>query len=224
MDRHEENHIRRAVKELSEFDSRRQRGQFDRDSLNDALQQLRELAQADLSDTYRFSFDIGHDVTQWRANWRFADSYAARAEGGGVLLDLCHELDMAACLVPDAALGAVESIGHVGYPGVDMATRISFQGAALGSVSMDYLSPVSTRRIDIAGTARRRSVDLLAVTFDRNQMFLAALRDWLALVDGHAVSRVEHLPRLDLVGRSARLVAEAWAARRFVGALTGDKP
>ena len=47
VDRHEENHIRRAVKELSEFDRRRQRGQFDRDSLNDALHHLRDLAQAD---------------------------------------------------------------------------------------------------------------------------------------------------------------------------------
>lgn len=185
---------------------------------------FRELAQADLGDTYRFSFDIGHDVTQWRANWCFATSYAARADGGGVLLDLCHELDMATCLFPAAVLGAVESLGHARYPGVDMATRISFGGAALGTVSMDYLSPVSTRRIDIAGTGARRVVDLLAVTIDRNQMFLAALRDWLALIEGHAVSGVEHLPRLDRVGRSARMVAEAWAARQFVGALTGDRP
>ena len=47
VDRHEENHIRRAVQELSEFQNRRQRGQFDRNSLNDALHHLRDLAQAD---------------------------------------------------------------------------------------------------------------------------------------------------------------------------------
>lgn len=185
---------------------------------------FRELVSADLSDTWWFSFDIGHDVTQWRSNWRFSDSYAARADGGGVLLDLCHELDMAVCLFPGAVLGAVESIGHVRYPGVDMATRISFGGVAQGSVSMDYLSPVSTRRIDIAGIVDRRVVDLLAVPFERNQMFLAAMRDWLALIDGQGVSGVEHLPRLDLVGHSCRILAQTWAARRFVGELAGDKP
>jgi len=185
---------------------------------------FRELAGADLGGTYRFSFDIGHDVTLWRANWRFADSYAARAAGGGVLLDLCHELDMAACLFPAATLDAVESIGHRRYPGVDMATRISLGGNALGSVSMDYLSPVSTRRIDIAGTDVRRVVDLLAWPLERNQMFLAVMRDWLALIEGQPASGVEHPPRLDLVGRSCRMVVDAYAARHFVGELTGEKP
>lgn len=185
---------------------------------------FRDLATADLSDTYRFSFDIGHDVTQWRQNWRFSDSYAARPAGGGVLLDLCHELDMATCLFPMAEIGAVDCIGHSAYPGVDMATRISLGGAALGSVSMDYLSPVSTRKIDIAGTRARRSIDLLSVAFVRNEMFLAAIRDWLALIDGGAVSGVEHLPRLDRVQDSCSRIASAWQARRFVGHLTGDKP
>ena len=185
---------------------------------------FRDLASADLSDTYRFSFDIGHDVTQWRKNWRFSDSYASRPQGGGVLLDLCHELDMATCLFPGAEIGAVDCIGHVNYPGVDMATRIVLGGAALGTVSMDYLSPVSTRTIDIAGARVRRSIDLLSIAFARNEMFLAAMRDWLALVDGRAVSTVEHLPRLDLVGDSCTRIAAAWQARRFVGQISGDKP
>lgn len=185
---------------------------------------FRDLAAADLSDTYRFSFDIGHDVTQWRNNWRFSDSYAARPKGGGVLLDLCHELDMATCLFPMAQISAVDSIGHSAYPGVDMATRITLDGAALGMVSMDYLSPVSTRKIDIAGAKTRRSIDLLSIAFVRNEMFLAAMRDWLALIDGHAVNGVEHLPRLDRVQDSCARIVAAWQARHFVGYLAGEKP
>ena len=53
---------------------------------------FRYLAAADLSDTFRFGFEIGHDVTQWRQNWTFSQSYASQPTGGGVLLDLCHEL------------------------------------------------------------------------------------------------------------------------------------
>ena len=63
---------------------------------------FRLLARLDLSSVYDASFGIGHDVRQWRKNWSFAASYAARPEGGGVLLDLCHELDMAQTLFPAA--------------------------------------------------------------------------------------------------------------------------
>ncbi len=47
VDRHEANHIRRAVQELTEFAERRQRGRFDRGSLNEAIEHLRDLARAD---------------------------------------------------------------------------------------------------------------------------------------------------------------------------------
>ena len=70
VDRHEADHIRRAVRELTEFAERRRRGRFDHDSLNDAIHHLRDLAQADqlhprdrsrvaahLSDLYRLRED-----------------------------------------------------------------------------------------------------------------------------------------------------------------------
>jgi predicted dehydrogenase len=195
---------------------------------------FRHLASADLSSTYAYRFEIGHDVTQWRANWRFSESYAARPEGGGVLLDLCHELDMAHCLFP-GALGAVECLGHKRYPGIDMATRITRNGPALGTVAMDYLSPVSTRRIEIAGRGRRILFDLIAgryedgartldFPFARNDMFLAAMRDFLALAQGRAPSAVEHLPRLDLARPASEEIAAARAARHFVGDIPGEAP
>lgn len=195
---------------------------------------FRHLAASDLSDAYRYSFEIGHDVTQWRQNWTFADSYAARPEGGGVLLDLCHELDMAHCLFP-GLLGVVESLGHIRYPGVDMATQIARAGPVIGTVAMDYLSPVSTRRLEVAGTRKRRSFDFAAgryldgdeeleLPFERNQMFLALMRDFLALAQGKAPSAVEHLPRLDLARSSCEEIAAAHQARRFTGHLDGGKP
>ena len=47
VDRHEADHIRRAVRELTQFEERRQRGRFDRGSLNEAIENLRDLARAD---------------------------------------------------------------------------------------------------------------------------------------------------------------------------------
>ncbi|NJM84377.1 MAG: Gfo/Idh/MocA family oxidoreductase [Tabrizicola sp.] len=201
---------------------------------------FRTLAAGDLSDVFQFSLTIGHDVTQWRSGWRFSDSYAARAEGGGVLLDLCHEIDMAACLFPGLSVRAVESLGHPAYPGVDMASRISLgRSGVSGEVAMDYLTPRLHRRTILRGTQRMHDFDYAAQRYatadaagvhlidkplERNEMFLSAMRDFLALVAGRASSGVEHLPRLDLCQHAAQLVTEAWAARRFSGRITKEIP
>jgi predicted dehydrogenase len=201
---------------------------------------VRALAEADLSDVFQFALTIGHDVTQWRANWLFSQSYAARATGGGVLLDLCHELDMATCLFPGLDLTGVESLAHPAFPGVDFASRISLRrGALVGDVSMDYLTPGLHRRAHLRGTERMHDFDfaaqayrvtdgagprLLDLSLERNAMFLDAMRDFLALAAGSAPSANPLLPRLDRAMDSARLVARSWAARRFVGEIAKEIP
>lgn len=202
---------------------------------------FRALADTDLSQVFRFALAIGHDVTQWRANWRFSDSYAARPEGGGVLLDLCHEIDVAACLLPGLDLSSVESLGHARYPGVDMASLLTLRAAngAAGTVAMDYLCPRLVRHTRLEGPGAMQDFDFASGTYrtirgagtethdlpqDRNAMFLDAMRDFLALVAGRAPSAHPHLPRFDLVRDNCRLIARAWAARRFCGLIEKDIP
>lgn len=201
---------------------------------------VRRLAEADLGSVYDASFGIGHDVRLWRKNWSFAESYAARPDGGGVLLDLCHELDLALALLPGLRLAEVASLGHPDFPGVDFATRIALSGPGqLASVAMDYLSPVSFRRILLRGTGLIVEFDLisgrysldegqgardLALPFERNDMFLAGMRDFLHLVAGRETDGSPLLPRLDRVAGPCRVIAAAWAARRFMGTVTGDYP
>lgn len=188
-------------------------------------------------EAYGFSLEIGHDVRQWRQNWRFADSYAAKPEGGGVLLDLCHEIDMAACLFPGISVASVDCVGHENFPGVDFATRITFTSDGMtGTVAMDYLSPESLRRMSIRGRAEVLDLDFLGPKarrwrngeaetkdwqFERNDMFLGLMSDFMALAEGRAPSDNPLLPRLDNVTESARLTAEAWEQRRFHGTLKG---
>jgi predicted dehydrogenase len=201
---------------------------------------VRALADADLTDVFQFALTIGHDVTQWRENWRFSESYAARADGGGVLLDLCHELDLAACLFPGLEVTRVESLGHPSFRGVDFSSRISLRRQELvGDVSMDYLTPLLHRRTTLRGTERMHDFDfagqvyqvtepsgsrLLDLPLERNGMFLDAMRDFLALVSGGPTSGNALMPRLDLCLPSARLVAQAWATRMFVGEITKEIP
>lgn len=199
---------------------------------------VRALAAEDLSDVFQFALSIGHDVTQWRANWRFSQSYAARPDGGGVLLDLCHELDIAACLFPGLEVTRVECLGHPGFPGVDFASRISLQRqGVVGDVSMDYLTPALHRRTVLRGPRRMHDFDFAAQAYqvtdasgvqrpahplERNAMFLEAMRDFLALAAGQPTSGNPLLPRLDLCLPSARLVAQAWALRGYVGQISKE--
>lgn len=200
---------------------------------------VRDLAARQLSDTYSFSFEIGHDVRQWRDNWRFAGSYAANPEGGGVLMDLSHELDLALALFPGLTVQSCQSVGHVEFEGIDFATRIQLasESGVVGSVAMDYISPVSLRRAGLRGKDEVIDLDFLKpeivvsggetagtknYTFDRNDMFMAAMGDFLALVRGNEMSDNSLLPRFDLMQASSLLIAQAWEARVFCGVVDMD--
>ena len=200
---------------------------------------FRYLDDRDLADVYSFAFEIGHDVRLWRRDWRFAKSYAARAEGGGALLDLCHELDMALFLFPRAREFSVRCVGHDDYPGVDFFTNVQLLGASspVGSVSMDYLSPVSIRRMLLRGKDVNFDFDLARDTYSldagdgaidlslacrRNDLFLAAMRDFLALIAGRQVNDQRSIPRLDLVADNCMQIARIWGAREFTGTISGE--
>ena len=197
------------------------------------------LRQRDLSGIYSFHLEIGHDVRQWRQNWSFADSYASQPGGGGVLLDLCHELDMAHCLFPQVVVQRADSLDHADFPQVDFSTQVTLAApdGPVGAVRMDYLSPVSLRRTALRGTDQSIDVnwlhphivthdgaqaDMQEFTFDRNDMFLAAMRDFIALATGGTPSNNPLLPRFDKVRASCDLIARAWEARQFNGHVAVD--
>ncbi len=193
---------------------------------------FRRLADADLGGCYRFALTIGHDVTQWRADWRFSQSYAARAAGGGVLLDLCHEIDMAACLMPGLDLVAAESLGHARYPGVDIATLLTLRAAdgAAGTVAMDYLAPELIRAARFDTLRGSVTMDFAAGRFgdvplaqDRNAMFLAAMAAFLDHAAGRAVAD-PLFPAFARVQESCALIAAAWETRRLRGHVEREIP
>ena len=108
--------------------------------------------------------------------------------------------------------------------------------ATVGLVSMDYLSPVSTRTSEFFSTEQLIHIDFNTLQFgidngqqvqkemlrfERNDMFLSAMADFLALIQGQEVSSIKHLPRLDLVRENCELIASAWQHRTFTGKLSG---
>lgn len=196
---------------------------------------FRSLCERGVERIYRFDFTIGHDVTRWRNNWLFSESYAASAYGGGVLLDLCHELDMAHTLFPGLGIRQVTCLGHDSYPGVDFNTEVSLtdNSGVTGVVNMDYLSPVSTREARLFGrdvvvgvdfnnlsyrTADGQNVQEDKIGFERNDMFIDTMQDFIRLILGAPAG--DWCPRLDRVRSSVEFIAEAWQRRHFIGNLS----
>ena len=183
---------------------------------------------------FRLQLDIGHDVRQWRDNWRFAESYAARAQGGGVLLDLCHEIDLIGLIRPDLMVRDVTSIGHAAFAGVDIATSLSLvsNDGATGTVSMDYLSPVLQRGGSLTGIAQNVAFDYVQnsasvttpdgvqehrFTLERNGMFENIMRDFVTIAEDTGGSTHNTLPRMDRVKASCARIVDAWERREFIG-------
>jgi len=85
----------------------------------------------------------------WRPARPYRDSYSARAEEGGVLRDLIHEIDYAGWLFgwPDAVQARVVNLGRLGIE-ADEAADLWWEGhdGVHVSIRLDYLSK-PTRRI-----------------------------------------------------------------------------
>ena len=199
---------------------------------------VQRLLDTPVKNIFRASFEIWHDLSQWRQNWTFANSYAADPDGGGVLLDLCHEIDLAYLLCGDALLSSVRSIEHPDFAGVDIATTIDFAASDGRNirVAMDYLAPALIRRGNIVGLDEEVEYDiahanLTHVTVDervtqhleqeRNAMFFDFMSDFMALAERRETTN-PHIPRLDRVKDVCHVIAKAWEMREFTGQLKAN--
>ena len=196
---------------------------------------IQHLAQHKMPNLFRAQFEIGHDVTQWRQNWTFAGSYAADPDGGGVLLDLCHEIDLAMLLCDGLLLNAVTSVAHPEFDHVDIQSHLTLTSDAgtISTVAMDYLAPKMIRRGSLVGLDHQYDYDLMTqrltittlgehqqMTFplDRNDMFMGIMADFIALAQGHTPKN-PIAPRLDSTRKVCHMIAQAWESRHFSGTL-----
>jgi len=192
----------------------------------------------DYSSTYSFSFDIGYNVNKWRSNWNFSKSYASKKQGGGVLLDLCHEIDLANLLFSPLILKDVLSLDHTKFSSVDFSSLITFANLnnMMGTVSMDYICPVNRRKLVVKGINFVDEIDFIKGVYnrtmddriivkkfpiERNCMFIDIMNAFTEAILGYENSRLA-VPSLDVMKSSCELIANAWSRRTFVGSLNGD--
>jgi predicted dehydrogenase len=146
---------------------------------------------------------------QWLPDWRPAREYKAgysseAARGGGVMLDLIHEIDQARWLVGEfdqvaAVAGKASSLGIRSEDSACIVLR-GIGGSPVVAIGLDYISRRPVRRYDVVGEdgslvwdlqtqslqiVRRdtlESIDCGAGAFDIARTYVTALTEFLGCV------------------------------------------
>jgi predicted dehydrogenase len=115
--------------------------------------------------------EVGSHLAGWRPGVALTDTVTARPDlGGGAVLELSHELDLAYLLGgPVARVQAtVTSTGALGVPVDDLAEIVlSHRGGIVSSVHLDLLARPARRRTAVWGDDGIVEWDLLAGTVTR---------------------------------------------------------
>lgn len=108
-----------------------------------------------LGDLYFAKIEVGQFLPDWRGNRDYRDSYSARKErGGGVGLDLSHEIDYMRYLFGDPHSWKVvrSRVSDLEIDSDDLFEGIyEYQNGFVCNVHMDYLQHVKRREMRVVG-------------------------------------------------------------------------
>jgi len=182
-------------------------------------------------------FFVGQYLPNWKPDTDYRSTYSADPElGGGVTLDLIHEIDLARWWSgPFARVGAW--IGHVSALDIrtDDVAEILLErvGGGVATVHLDYLYNPYARwcevtgdsgtlrfdyvanRLTLAAPNADEALELPVPPFTRNDMYVALLRHFLGAARGEEAPELglsDALGALDI----ALTAHEAAAARRWI--------
>lgn len=171
------------------------------------LQVMRQaLAEGRIGRILAFRAEVGQFLPEWRPRTDYRHSVSARRElGGGVVLELSHELHYARWLVGEIKAVSAQ-LDHMSDLEIDVEDTaeiiLRFRNGAIGSVHLDMIQRAPTRTCRVIGTEGTltwdgvcHSVRLFtaatngwsnlcrAELIDRDEMFFAELRHFLSCVE-----------------------------------------
>ncbi len=193
---------------------------------SESLNTFRELLPS-LGALHAVRIECQSHLPAWRPTRSYRTSYSARAEEGGVLRDLIHEIDYAGWLFgwPDAVHGRLRNLGRLGIEAEEVAdlSWMTASGCTV-SIGLDYLSKPSRRRMRACGEfgtlewdgiegmltlARAEAAPSVTRSSQtRHEMFTAQARAFLSAIRG------AHEPRLATGTDGLNALAVCDAARR----------
>jgi predicted dehydrogenase len=154
----------------------------------------------------RATLQAGAWLPDWRPGRDYRSGYAASAHGGGVVLDLVHELDQARWLFGefDDVAAVADRVSGLDVQAEDCACIVLRRRGRgpLVMVGLDYVARVPVRRYEIIGdeatlvwdlhakrlervaAGARRDYDCGASAFDMGETYVEAMREFLEAVSG----------------------------------------
>lgn len=164
------------------------------------LELKKVLDQKIIGNVVYFYSQVGQYLPDWHPCEDYRYSYSAKSElGGGVSLDLIHEIDIVTSLFGNPALNynIKSKLSNLEINTEDTSTYLfKIVNGIQGVVHMDYVQRKSTRTIVVVGDKATITVDFLKCIlcvesetgilfenkfpeFDRNDMYLNLLRDFV---------------------------------------------
>ena len=156
---------------------------------------------------------VGQFLPDWRYNVDYRQTASARADtGGGVILELSHEIDCARWLMgePKTVFARTDRLSDLDLDVEDSAEVImTFADGATGNIHLDMIDRAATRNCRITGTEGTITWDALthqvrlwsaskkewqdlhpASEIDRNEMYLDELRHFLTCIENGESPRI----------------------------------
>jgi len=170
------------------------------------------LEQNTLGCVYNASVNVGQYLPDWRPSKEYQNSVSAKKSlGGGVLLELSHEIDYIQWLLGpmEVEYAQLRSTSELDLEVEELADVILVSETGIVcSIHMDFLQKKALRTCSLIGEKGRLDWDLLSntvqlhtrersiclfaeVNWDSNQMYLSLLKDFLNLVVGQQNSTID---------------------------------
>lgn len=170
------------------------------------------LSQNKVGTLYNAFIQIGQYLPDWRPSKDYRDSVSANPKlGGGALLELSHELDYSRWLLGPLTLqhAILRSSKELELEVEDLADiTVTTPQGAIGHIHLDFLQRKAHRQCSFIGSAGRLDWDLIRneicwssaegsdvlysePEWDKNQMYLNMLRDFIHMIQGKPHQCVE---------------------------------
>lgn len=171
-----------------------------------AVIKVREWLETDrLGKVYSARFFVGQYLPDWKPDTDYRQSYSAiKSSGGGVVLDLIHEIDLAGSLfggVKDSFHAIVDRVSDLQIETEDLAEiHYRSENSVIVSIHLDYLTQGYARHFEFIGEKASARCDLfeplLTLTgsgndviervefksFERNQMYLDMMKHFTSCI------------------------------------------
>lgn len=193
---------------------------------SESLYLFREML-SQIGAVYTVRIECQSYLPDWRPRRPYSLSYSARSDEGGVLRDLIHEIDYATWMFgwPKKVQGRLRNLGKLGI-GAEETADLSWVTTddVLISISLDYLSRISRRRLRAHGELGvlewdgitgqvilelpGRKPQLVTSSQKRDEIFLGQAKAFLGL------SAIKERSRLAMVEEGLKALSICDAARK----------